>query len=203
MLCNKWLHNSIKHPQSMHLSSHTRHICLLCSLLDGSSPQFGAGVEELLVFVVSWVGISVALVCLVTCFTTLCCQGALWHTDHSTIHSNLWANLVITELLFIVGANRTQYTVRDLWLIQSRLYRKCGVMVDAHGVFKPVSRLCVPSQLACCISPCCQCFAGCVWKASNSVYYSGRCLKVIIPGESISTCVATRFLGWWWPCLQP
>lgn len=73
--------------------------------------QFGVGVEELLVYVVSWVGISVALVCLATCLTTLCCQGAPWHTDHSTIHCNLWANLLITELLFLVGANKTQYTV--------------------------------------------------------------------------------------------
>lgn len=60
---------------------------------------------------VSWVGISVALVCLAICLTTLCCQGAPWHTDHSTIHCNLWANLLITELLFLVGANKTQYTV--------------------------------------------------------------------------------------------
>lgn len=64
-------------------------------------------------YVVSWVGISVALVCLATCLTTLCCQGAPWHTDHSTIHCNLWANLLITELLFLVGANRTQYTVSE------------------------------------------------------------------------------------------
>lgn len=166
MLCIKWLHiQSMMHTQSMHLSSHTRHVSLLCSLLGGPPLQFGAGVEELLVFVVSWVGISVALVCLVTCLTTLCCQGALWHTDHSTIHCNLWANLVITELLFIVGANRTQYTVRDLCLIQSRLYlkwRTMGVLMVCW--IGPVSRLCVPSQLACCTSPCCQCFAGCVWK---------------------------------------
>lgn len=67
--------------------------------------------EELLVYVVSWVGISVAVVCLATCLTTLCCQGAPWHTDHSTIHCNLWANLLVTELLFLVGANKTQYTV--------------------------------------------------------------------------------------------
>lgn len=76
-------------------------------------PQFGGGVEEMLVYVVSWVGISVAVVCLATCLTTLCCQGAPWHTDHSTIHCNLWANLLVTELLFLVGANRTQYTVSE------------------------------------------------------------------------------------------
>lgn len=73
--------------------------------------QFRAGVEELLVFVVYWVGISVALVCLATCLITLCCQGAPWHSDHSTIHSNLWTNLLITELLFLIGANKTKYTV--------------------------------------------------------------------------------------------
>lgn len=94
----------------------------LCCLILLHSPsclllfscQFGVGVEELLVYVVSWVGISVALVCLATCLTTLCCQGAPWHTDHSTIHCNLWANLLITELLFLVGANKTQYTVSAL-----------------------------------------------------------------------------------------
>lgn len=75
------------------------------------SLQSGVGVEELLVYVVSWVGISVALVCLATCLTTLCCQGAPWHTDHSSIHCNLWANLLVTELLFLVGANKTQFTV--------------------------------------------------------------------------------------------
>jgi H+/Cl- antiporter ClcA len=69
------------------------------------------GVEELLVSGVSWVGISVALVCLAGCLTTLCCQGAPWHSDHSNIHCNLWANLLITELLFLVGANKTQFTV--------------------------------------------------------------------------------------------
>lgn len=75
------------------------------------SSQFRAGVEELLVFVVYWVGISVALVCLATCLITLCCQGAPWHSDHSTIHSNLWTNLLITELLFLISANKTKYTV--------------------------------------------------------------------------------------------
>lgn len=90
--------------------------CLTLSFMFAFLCQFGAGVEELFVYVVSWVGISVALVCLATCLTTLCCQGAPWHTDHSTIHCNLWANLLITEVLFLVGANKTQYTVSVLFL---------------------------------------------------------------------------------------
>ncbi|CAG06092.1 unnamed protein product [Tetraodon nigroviridis] len=99
------------HTNNTHTTCACNHLSSYAVLMTYEQPAFGAGVEELLVFVVCWVGISVALVCLLTCLTTLCCQGALWHTDHSTIHCNLWANLVITELLFILGANRTQYTV--------------------------------------------------------------------------------------------
>ncbi|CAJ1053194.1 adhesion G protein-coupled receptor L1-like [Xyrichtys novacula] len=99
------------HTNNTHTTCACNHLSSYAVLMTYQQPAFGVGVEELLVYVVSWVGISVALVCLATCLTTLCCQGAPWHTDHSTIHCNLWANLLITELLFLVGANKTQYTV--------------------------------------------------------------------------------------------
>uniref|UniRef100_A0A8C4IBU5 Latrophilin-1 n=1 Tax=Dicentrarchus labrax TaxID=13489 RepID=A0A8C4IBU5_DICLA len=93
------------HTNNTHTTCACNHLSSYAVLMTYQQPA------ELLVYVVSWVGISVALVCLATCITTLCCQGAPWHTDHSTIHCNLWANLLITELLFLVGANKTQYTV--------------------------------------------------------------------------------------------
>ncbi|KAI4832075.1 hypothetical protein KUCAC02_015058 [Chaenocephalus aceratus] len=99
------------HTNNTHTTCACNHLSSYAVLMTYQQPAFGVGVEELLVYVVSWVGISVALVCLATCLTTLCCQGAPWHTDHSTIHCNLWANLLFTELLFLVGANKTQYTV--------------------------------------------------------------------------------------------
>ncbi|KAM7418831.1 hypothetical protein PAMA_016113 [Pampus argenteus] len=99
------------HTNNTHTTCACNHLSSYAVLMTYQQPASGAGVEELLVFVVFWVGISVALVCLATCLTTLCCQGAPWHTDHSTIHCNLWANLLITELLFLAGANKTQYTV--------------------------------------------------------------------------------------------
>ncbi|KAM9856523.1 adhesion G protein-coupled receptor L1-like [Aulostomus maculatus] len=99
------------HSNNTHTTCACNHLSSYAVLMTYQQPASGVGVEELLVYVVSWVGISVALVCLATCLTTLCCQGAPWHTDHSTIHCNLWANLLITELLFLVGANKTQYTV--------------------------------------------------------------------------------------------
>uniref|UniRef100_A0A665WES5 Adhesion G protein-coupled receptor L1a n=1 Tax=Echeneis naucrates TaxID=173247 RepID=A0A665WES5_ECHNA len=95
------------HTNNTHTTCACNHLSSYAVLMTYQQPA----VKELLVYVVSWVGISVALVCLAVCLTTLCCQGAPWHTDHSTIHCNLWANLLITELLFLVGANKTQYTV--------------------------------------------------------------------------------------------
>ncbi|KAM9769353.1 adhesion G protein-coupled receptor L1-like isoform 1-T1 [Menidia menidia] len=99
------------HTNNTHTTCACNHLSSYAVLMTYQQPSFGAGVEEFLVYVVSWVGISVALVCLATCLITLCCQGAPWHTDHSTIHCNLWANLLITELLFLIGANKTKYTV--------------------------------------------------------------------------------------------
>uniref|UniRef100_A0A087X9Y2 Adhesion G protein-coupled receptor L1a n=1 Tax=Poecilia formosa TaxID=48698 RepID=A0A087X9Y2_POEFO len=99
------------HTNNTHTTCACNHLSSYAVLMTYQQPVFGAGVEELLVYVVSWVGIAVALVCLATCLITLCCQGAPWHTDHSTIHCNLWANLLITELIFLIGANKTKYTV--------------------------------------------------------------------------------------------
>ncbi|KAM3865117.1 adhesion G protein-coupled receptor L1-like [Diretmus argenteus] len=99
------------HTNNTHTTCACNHLSSYAVLMTYQQPASGAAVEELLVYVVSWVGISVALVCLATCLTTLCCQGAPWQTDHSSIHCNLWANLLITELLFLVGANKTQFTV--------------------------------------------------------------------------------------------
>ncbi|PWA14882.1 hypothetical protein CCH79_00014271 [Gambusia affinis] len=100
------------HTNNTHTTCACNHLSSYAVLMTYQQPVFGAGVEELLVYVVSWVGIAVALVCLATCLITLCCQGAPWHTDHSTIHCNLWANLLITELIFLIGANKTKYTIR-------------------------------------------------------------------------------------------
>uniref|UniRef100_A0A3Q1I572 Adhesion G protein-coupled receptor L1a n=1 Tax=Anabas testudineus TaxID=64144 RepID=A0A3Q1I572_ANATE len=99
------------HTNNTHTTCACNHLSSYAVLMTSQKHVPGGGVEELRVYVVFWVGISVALACLATCLTTLCCQGAPWHTDHSTIHLNLWANLLITDLLFLVGANKTKYTV--------------------------------------------------------------------------------------------
>uniref|UniRef100_A0A8C7ZJZ0 Adhesion G protein-coupled receptor L1 n=1 Tax=Oryzias sinensis TaxID=183150 RepID=A0A8C7ZJZ0_9TELE len=100
------------HTNNTHTTCACNHLSSYAIIMTYQQPAgLSDFLSELLVFVISWVGICVALVCLATCIITLCCQGAPWHTDHSTIHCNLWANLLITELLFLIGANRTKYTV--------------------------------------------------------------------------------------------
>lgn len=204
------------HFQTLYTSTYaakcTLRLCICVSLLSSHinrhlaftfASQFGAGVEELLVYVVSWVGIGVALVCLATCLITLCCQGAPWHTDHSTIHCNLWANLLITELIFLIGANKTKFTVSTLMSDRSAcvdIYYFCVVFCL---FYTHIFRFSVPSLLACCTFRCFLCFAGCVWRQWSCTFCRERCLKDVTQGGSIFTSVDTLCLGWWWLYLQP
>uniref|UniRef100_A0AAQ5XKN3 Adhesion G protein-coupled receptor L1a n=1 Tax=Amphiprion ocellaris TaxID=80972 RepID=A0AAQ5XKN3_AMPOC len=92
------------HTNNTHTTCACNHLSSYAVLMTYQQPAVSNTQHtSILVYVVSWVGISVAVLCLSTCLTTLCCQGAPWHTDHSTIHCNLWANLLVTELLFLVG----------------------------------------------------------------------------------------------------
>ncbi|XP_060037844.1 adhesion G protein-coupled receptor L1 isoform X2 [Erinaceus europaeus] len=66
--------------------------------------------KELLLSVVTWVGIVISLVCLAICISTFCFLRGL-QTDRNTIHKNLCINLFLAELLFLVGIDKTQYEI--------------------------------------------------------------------------------------------
>ncbi|CDQ94804.1 unnamed protein product [Oncorhynchus mykiss] len=66
--------------------------------------------HELILFVITWVGIVISLVCLAICISTFCFLRGL-QTDRNTIHKNLCINLFIAELLFLIGIDKTQYHV--------------------------------------------------------------------------------------------
>ncbi|KAK2087510.1 Adhesion G protein-coupled receptor L1 [Saguinus oedipus] len=67
-------------------------------------------INELLLSVITWVGIVISLVCLAICISTFCFLRGL-QTDRNTIHKNLCINLFLAELLFLVGIDKTQYEV--------------------------------------------------------------------------------------------
>uniref|UniRef100_A0A452J739 Uncharacterized protein n=1 Tax=Gopherus agassizii TaxID=38772 RepID=A0A452J739_9SAUR len=67
-------------------------------------------INELLLSVITWVGIVISLVCLAICISTFCFLRGL-QTDRNTIHKNLCISLFLAELLFLIGIDKTQYEI--------------------------------------------------------------------------------------------
>ncbi|GAB1288237.1 Adhesion G protein-coupled receptor L2 [Apodemus speciosus] len=68
------------------------------------------GVHQLLLTVITWVGIVVSLVCLAICIFTFCFFRGL-QSDRNTIHKNLCINLFVAEFIFLIGIDKTKYTI--------------------------------------------------------------------------------------------
>lgn len=69
--------------------------------------------HELLLTVITWVGIVISLVCLAICIFTFCFFRGL-QSDRNTIHKNLCINLFIAEFIFLIGIDKTEYKVSFL-----------------------------------------------------------------------------------------
>ncbi|KAM4720955.1 adhesion G protein-coupled receptor L2 isoform 11-T11 [Rhinophrynus dorsalis] len=67
-------------------------------------------VHELLLTVITWVGIVISLVCLAICIFTFCFFRGL-QSDRNTIHKNLCINLFVAEFLFLIGIDKTDYMI--------------------------------------------------------------------------------------------
>ncbi|XP_072261028.1 adhesion G protein-coupled receptor L3 isoform X8 [Pyxicephalus adspersus] len=67
-------------------------------------------VHDLLLDVITWVGILLSLVCLLMCIFTFCFFRGL-QSDRNTIHKNLCISLFVAELLFLIGINRTDQPI--------------------------------------------------------------------------------------------
>lgn len=66
--------------------------------------------HELILTVITRVGIVVSLVCLAISIFTFCFFRGL-QSDRNTIHKNLCINLFIAELIFLIGIDMTEPTV--------------------------------------------------------------------------------------------
>ncbi|XP_068089920.1 adhesion G protein-coupled receptor L3 isoform X3 [Hyperolius riggenbachi] len=67
-------------------------------------------VHDLLLDVITWVGILLSLFCLLICIFTFCFFRGL-QSDRNTIHKNLCISLFVAELLFLIGINRTDQPI--------------------------------------------------------------------------------------------
>lgn len=70
-------------------------------------------VHDMLLDVITWVGILLSLVCLLISLFTFCFFRGL-QSDRNTIHKNLCISLFIAESLFLVGINRGDQPVRGV-----------------------------------------------------------------------------------------
>lgn len=88
-------------------------VFLLCLYLFFS--QGADKVQELLLSVISRVGIVVSLICLAMSIFTFCFFRGL-QSDRNTIHKNLCINLFIAELIFLIGIDMTEPRVTLPWM---------------------------------------------------------------------------------------
>lgn len=101
-------------------------------VLTPPGPQYQGRMHELILFVITWVGIVISLVCLAICISTFCFLRGL-QTDRNTIHKNLCINLFVAELLFLIGIDKTdnQVSWSGIWYLWSWL---CGVCAAWWGL---------------------------------------------------------------------
>ncbi|XP_069776278.1 adhesion G protein-coupled receptor L3-like isoform X3 [Narcine bancroftii] len=99
------------------LGSNTSHTTCSCNhltnfavLMAHKDIKFSDPVHELLLEVITWVGILISLVCLLICIFTFCFFHGL-QSDRNTIHKNLCISLFVAELLFLIGINRTDQPI--------------------------------------------------------------------------------------------
>ncbi|XP_035381196.1 adhesion G protein-coupled receptor L1 isoform X4 [Electrophorus electricus] len=95
---------------STHTTCSCSHLTNFAVLMVQHEPDYPGRMHELILFVITWVGIIISLVCLAICISTFCFLRGL-QTDRNTIHKNLCINLFIAELLFLIGIDKTQYQI--------------------------------------------------------------------------------------------
>ncbi|XP_046690264.1 adhesion G protein-coupled receptor L1 isoform X1 [Silurus meridionalis] len=95
---------------STHTTCSCSHLTNFAVLMVQHEPSYQDQMHEVLLVVITWVGIVISLVCLAICISTFCFLRGL-QTDRNTIHKNLCINLFIAELLFLIGINKTQYQI--------------------------------------------------------------------------------------------
>ncbi|XP_053715438.1 adhesion G protein-coupled receptor L3-like isoform X5 [Synchiropus splendidus] len=82
--------------------THLTNFAVLMAHVDVKNPKL---VHDMLLDVITWVGILLSLVCLLISLFTFCFFRGL-QSDRNTIHKNLCISLFIAESLFLVGINR-------------------------------------------------------------------------------------------------
>ncbi|XP_066482693.1 adhesion G protein-coupled receptor L2 isoform X1 [Tiliqua scincoides] len=93
-----------------HTTCACSHLTNFAILMAHRGVVYKNGMHELLLTVITWVGIVISLVCLAICIFTFCFFRGL-QSDRNTIHKNLCINLLIAEFIFLIGIDKTEYKI--------------------------------------------------------------------------------------------
>ncbi|XP_055241287.2 adhesion G protein-coupled receptor L3 isoform X32 [Gorilla gorilla gorilla] len=93
-----------------HTTCACNHLTNFAVLMAHVEVKHSDAVHDLLLDVITWVGILLSLVCLLICIFTFCFFRGL-QSDRNTIHKNLCISLFVAELLFLIGINRTDQPI--------------------------------------------------------------------------------------------
>ncbi|XP_016094722.1 adhesion G protein-coupled receptor L2-like isoform X1 [Sinocyclocheilus grahami] len=95
------------HANKSHTTCSCSHLTNFAVLMAHRELLGAEKVQELLLSVISRVGIVVSLICLAMSIFTFCFFRGL-QSDRNTIHKNLCINLFIAELIFLIGIDMTE-----------------------------------------------------------------------------------------------
>ncbi|XP_036751086.2 adhesion G protein-coupled receptor L3 isoform X11 [Manis pentadactyla] len=93
-----------------HTTCSCNHLTNFAVLMAHVEVKHSDAVHDLLLDVITWVGILLSLVCLLICIFTFCFFRGL-QSDRNTVHKNLCISLFVAELLFLIGINRTDQPI--------------------------------------------------------------------------------------------
>ncbi|KAJ7317872.1 hypothetical protein JRQ81_004034, partial [Phrynocephalus forsythii] len=93
-----------------HTTCSCNHLTNFAVLMAHVEVKHSDTVHDLLLDVITWVGILLSLVCLLFCIFTFCFFRGL-QSDRNTIHKNLCISLFVAELLFLIGINRADQPI--------------------------------------------------------------------------------------------
>uniref|UniRef100_A0AAQ6AGY1 Adhesion G protein-coupled receptor L3 n=1 Tax=Amphiprion ocellaris TaxID=80972 RepID=A0AAQ6AGY1_AMPOC len=93
-----------------HTSCSCTHLTSFAVLMAHVEVKKTDSMHDVLLDVITWVGILLSLVCLLICIFTFCFFRGL-QSDRNTIHKNLCISLFIAESLFLVGINKADQPI--------------------------------------------------------------------------------------------
>lgn len=112
-------------------------LCMIELMYFLSCFQYSDAVHDLLLDVITWVGILLSLVCLLICIFTFCFFRGL-QSDRNTIHKNLCISLFCSRTAFLDWDQQNRSTSKQLMLLSENNFSTCSFPILKIFLFESV-----------------------------------------------------------------